>query len=652
MKHCPKCGRSYSDETLNFCLEDGEWLTELPQADEPATAVLSEGISAPGKTTLERETQIYTSGDFVANELKGHKLRSAVIATVGLIVLAGFVYGIYKFFGEKAKPPERSNAAMTTTRLTGDGKVREAAISPDGKYLAYVRLDGADRSVWLKQIQTNTNIQVVKPGELVDFYAFTFSPDGNFLYFNASVPNDAAAIYRVPSIGGSPTKVIPLAYAIQFAPDGKQISYIRFDVSTSTGGVYIANTDGSKERKLVGRGGTQFIVARPAWSPDGKWIAIVEGDDAKLPEPNLGITLISTETGDEKTLGGKWFLLDDIAWHPSGDSLLLIGTDNTQAANQLWEVSYLDGARRRLTNNLNGHTSISITADGNSVVTGELYARSAIWVSPDTKAENAKAVMPATADTWGLAWTPDNRIVFASDQTGNIEIWIMDADGANSKALTNDRFFKGIPVVSPDGRYIVFTSSLNNGNLIRIYINGGNQFVYDIQSADNPDISSDSKWVIYSAWIGGQQKIFRVPIEGGEPQQLTPDSMRVTEPRYSHDGSRFACFVNNDKTSVYDQLAIFPAEGGDPIKTFKLPPNVYISRGPVWTPDDKGITMIVAPGELQNLWVQPIEGGDPKQITNFQLPGIARRDYSRDGKRIAIVRAEGFGNAIMISNFR
>jgi hypothetical protein len=62
--------------------------------------------------------------------------------------------------------------------------------------------------------------------------------------------------------------------------------------------------------------------------------------------------------------------------------------------------------------------------------------------------------------------------------------------------------------------------------------------------------------------------------------------------------------------------------------------------------------MVVAPGEMQNLWIQPVEGGAAKPLTDFQLPGVARREYSRDGKRIAIVRAEGIGNAIMITDFR
>jgi len=541
---------------------------------------------------------------------------------------------------------------MTTTRLTGDGKVREAAVSPDGKFLAYLRVDGPERSIWLKQIQTNTNIQVAKSGELENFYGFTFTPDGNFLYFNAQAPDEPPAIYRVPSIGGSPAKMFPHAYGIQFSPDGQKISYGRYDLNTNTGGLYIANLDGSNERKLISRGGTQFLGGRPTWSPDGKWIATADGDDAMLPDPNLWITLISVDSGQESTLGEKWGRIDDISWHPSGDSLILSGLDTSQRTGQLWEVSYPDGTRRRLTDNLNGYSSVSISADGKSIVTGEIYARTAVWVSPDTKAENAKQVAEATSDSWGLSWTPDNRIVFVSDQTGDAELWITDPDGNNSKPLTNDRLFKATPVVSPDGRYIVFFSSLGSGRLVRIDINGGNPMVYEnITAADNPDISRDSRWIIYSAWRDGLQHIFRVPIDGGEPQVLTPNH-RATEPSYSSDGTRFACFIVNNETANFTDLAIFPAEGGEPIKTFKLPPNVNIGRGPVWTPDDKGITMIVSPGELQNLWLQPVEGGDAKPMTNFQLPGIARRAYSRDGKRIALTRGQGFGNAIMISNFR
>lgn len=90
----------------------------------------------------------------------------------------------------------------------------------------------------------------------------------------------------------------------------------------------------------------------------------------------------------------------------------------------------------------------------------------------------------------------------------------------------------------------------------------------------------------------------------------------------------------------------------------RIPAAVFIpaatneTRRPIWTPDDKGITRVIAEGEKQNLWLQPVDGSPSQRMTDFEVPGIARREYSRDGKRIAIMRAEGIGNAIMITGFR
>jgi TolB protein len=540
---------------------------------------------------------------------------------------------------------------MQTQRLTGDGKTRGAEISPDGKFLAYIRTEGGERSIWIKQIQTNSNIEIVKPSKLDRFDGLVFSPDGNFLYFNAETETeDAPSVYRVPTLGGIPTKILSDANRVQFSPDGRQAAFGRFSFEENATLLFVANADGSNERRIASRSGSQFFGAAPAWSPDATMIAISAGDDNV--NPPMSLMLIPVAGGEAKELGNsRWNNLEDLVWHPSGDSLIAVAAENSLSQTQLWEVSYPSGEIRRLTNNLSGYTSVSITADGKSVVTGELVAKSAVWVSPDTKPENAKPVMPSTGDTWGFSWTPDNRIVYVSDQTGDAEVWMMDADGRNGKPLTSDRVFKAVPVVSPDGRYIVYTSSAAGGQIVRVGIDGANPTVLtNLPGADNPDISLDSRWVIFSAFIDGVSKILRVSIDGGEAQALT--LYRAIEPRYSRDGTRISCFLPNEKTQNWTRLAIIPAEGGDPIKIFDVPPITNIGRGPIWTPDDKGITMIVAPGEKQNLWLQPVDGSQGKAMTNFDVPGISRREYSRDGKRIAIVRAEGVGNAIMITGFR
>jgi Tol biopolymer transport system component len=656
MKHCPKCGRSYDDETLNFCLEDGEWLQAKSDPDEPATAVMPEGTSSPGKTTLERETQIYTSGDFISNEIKSHKFRFGAIGAVALIVVVGFFYGTYKFLDRSAVSTQRTAGNMITQRLSGDGRTRSPVISPDGKFMVYVKLEGGQQSLWIKQIQTGSNVNVVKPGESDEFWGITFSRDGNFVYYNAGgrSTNETPTVFRAPTLGGfPPTKFLSNAFFVDFSPDGARISYRRADLSILKESVLVANADGSQEREVLSRLGTQYLSTPPRWSPDGKFLVVGAGDDALVPNPSVVPMLISLDAGTVTEIGQKkWEKIDDIVWHPSGDSLLADASENALLPGQIWELSFPSGEPRKITSDANGHTGISITSDGSSIVTGELSARSAVWVSPDLKPENAKQIMPATGDTWGLAWTPDGRIVYASDQSGSVEIWIMNADGSGARPLTSDKIFKLVPTVSPDGRYVVYTSASNGGELIRIDIGGGDpRILTKNNGADNPHISPDGKWVIYSAFVDGAMRILRVAIDGGEGQTLTSGAF-ATEPRYSNDGSRFACFLLDPKSLVWNKIAIYPADGGQPITTLDVPGDTNSGRGPVWTPDDMNIVVVISPGEMQELFQIPVDGSAGKQITKLGVPGIARRAYSPDGKRIAIVRAEGLGNAIMFSNFR
>jgi Tol biopolymer transport system component len=654
MKRCPKCRRDYTDETLNFCLDDGSELLDGPSvSDEHATAILGQRASSSGSisTPTEKETQVYSSGS-LSGEIRRHKFGAGAIGLIAIVILAGFAYGMYRLF-EKTPPaavtPRQNN--VETRRLTGDGKTTQAAISPDGKVLVYVKLDGERESLWIKQILTDSSVPVQTSEQITSFNSLTFSPDGNFVYFNAEGKTAGPpAVYRVPTFGGIPNKVLTNAYQISFSKDGSKIAFGRSDQVTTETSIHIANVDGSNERKLSSRTGKQFFNALPSFSPDGKLVAVSTGDDDVLPAPDEGVVLISIDDGREIELGKmKWTALTSVVWHPSGDSVIVIGSDSDVLPGQVWEVAYPSGDARRLTNNLNGYGGLSITADGNAIVTMERYTRSAVWVSPDLDPAKAKRIMPDSGDTWGLSWTTDGRIVYGSDLSGDAELWIMNSDGTSPQQLTRDRVFKGFPDVSTDGRYIVYGS---DKGMTRINIDGSDpkQLTNKGFGQDNPDISPDDKWVLYSAWVDGAQRILRVPLAGGEAMQLT--NVQSTEPRYSADGLYFACFEINEKTQELDRLGIYPADGGEAVKKFDMPVGLNITRGPIWTPDGKSITVLISRGEKVDLWAQPVDGGPLKQLTDFNAPVVARRDYSRDGKRIALVRGEGFRNAVMISGYR
>jgi Tol biopolymer transport system component len=645
MKRCPQCNRVETDEALKFCRTDGTPLViSAPLDPESATMAL------PGSRPL-----VHPSGAVISRIIKRHKVSVALIGVASLIMFAGFSYGVYRLIRTfiTTKTP-RSTSNLKTQRLTGDGKTRSAVISPDGKFLVYRRAENDKESLWIKQIQTNSTVQVVKPGELVRIFFLAFSPDANFVYFNGEgETSELPVVYRVPTLGGTPVKVLTNAHNIQFSPDGKRISFLRYDSANKEHALNVANVDGSNERKLALRTGTQAFYSNPAWSPDGKTIAVTVGDDNLLPNPTVKVVLISVADGRESDLGTTRFAyINDLAWHPTRDSLIAQGGDLSTSPSQLWEISYPAGEFRRITNNLNEYAGVSITSDGNAIVTRERQSKSSIWVSPNLDPNNAKPVMPATADTWGFAWTPDNRVVYSSDQGGDPEIWIMNSDGSAAKPLTSDRTQKSEPVVSPDGRSIVYVSAAGGSQLVKIDINGGNAMVLRRGNySDHPDISPDGKWVIYSSWVGGDSMIFRIPIEGGEPLRLT-DYISYA-PRYSPDGSTFACFIFDEKTQKWNRLAIFPSDGGQPIKVLDVPAATNTTLGgPVWTPDGLGLTVLIARGEQMNLWLQPLDGGPIRQLTNYDVPGVARRNYSRDGKQIAIVRAEAISNAVMITDFR
>src|SRR5262249_14263079 len=157
-----------------------------------------------------------------------------------------------------------------------NGQALQAAISPDGKSVVYELKDGNKRSLWLRQIATGSNVQIVAPAD-VTFYRETFSPDGNYVYYHATdQDNPSGALFQVPSFGGTPRKILDnIASPISFSPDGNRITFYRSDTAnTGEDQLMIANADGSNERKLAARKLDAFFdYGGPSWSPDGKTIA-------------------------------------------------------------------------------------------------------------------------------------------------------------------------------------------------------------------------------------------------------------------------------------------------------------------------------------------------------------------------------------------
>ncbi|HKX84836.1 MAG TPA: hypothetical protein VJL58_11490, partial [Pyrinomonadaceae bacterium] len=115
MKRCSKCHRTYTDETLNFCLDDGEWLSAESDSDEPATAILAS--EAPTRVHSAPETSSSDKGEKLTSSARG---RYLVLGVIGVVFIAAVGIGAYWLYGTRTSSQIDSVAVLPFENATGD----------------------------------------------------------------------------------------------------------------------------------------------------------------------------------------------------------------------------------------------------------------------------------------------------------------------------------------------------------------------------------------------------------------------------------------------------------------------------------------------------------------------------------------------------
>jgi len=549
-------------------------------------------------------------------------------------------------------------------RLTHTGKALDAAISPDGKFVVYILSEAGQETLWTRDLATNSNVQIVPPAE-IHYRGMTFSPDGNYVYYvktEMSHPfSSLGTVYQVPKLGGATRKVlVDVSSPVTFSPDGKRFAFVRSSRDESL--LMLANSDGTGEQKLAGlrsrdsfSGGGTFGSAvpggGPAWSPDGKVIAC----PAQIRDVRGGPTVVEVRVADGAvrpitSYKGEWNSIERVEWLRDGTGLIMCAFSSFTVNIQVWYLAYPGGESQMITHDLNQYGDVSLTADSSRLVAVQVDELSNVWVVGLNQATtNARQITNGKMDGYcGLSWMPDGRIVFAARKIKYADLWMMDGDGGNQKQLMDDPTANRFPSVTPDGRHIVFDSLGGNGGIMRMDSDGGNvKRITDRGLV--PHSSSDGKWVTYQQGQRAEASVWKVSIDGGQPVRLT-DKI-TSRPAFSPDGKQIACFYKEERTAPW-KIAIFPSEGGQPVKVFDNP--VILNRFFVfrWTPDGRAILYVDERGGVGNIWSQPVDGGKPSQVTDFKADIIYTFDLSRDGKWLAVTRGAVSGDVVMMNLLR
>jgi serine/threonine protein kinase/Tol biopolymer transport system component len=599
-----------------------------------------------------------SSAEYLIGEIRRHKRGVVIVSALGLVALTATIFGSIMFMN-RYKPIQGRllgpSPAMRITRLTDTGKATTAAISPDGNYVVYVREEEGKLGLWLRQVGSATEREIVPPmdGQIV---GTTFSRDGSLIYYTASAFASPGVLYQVPTLGGTSRKVLEnISGPVGLSRDGKRLAFIRsVEGAHHVDSLIVANVDGTGEQVLARKESPAYFDNGPTWSPDGKTVVC-----GAAVEPDFqfeSFVVIPVDGEQERWMTShRWSHVSRTVWLGDGSGLMVLALENRTTELQLWHISYPGGEVQRVTNDLNGYLadSLSITADSSALVAAQEDRSSKIWVAPTGEGEDrAKQLTDGKFDGLnGVAWTPDGKILCVLKTGDDYNIWLMNRDGTERKQLTADSYEKRLPKMSPDGRYIVFSSLHGESiNIWKMDADGSNQKQLTRGAFGElcTGFTPDGKWVLFWSWTeSGSAMISKVSIEGGEPVQLT-DYWTIW-PTISPDGKLIAAGYLDEQQGHH--LAIIPSLGGQPIKLLPLPSSMSPAFPFGWTPDSSSLVYAQKHNGVANIWGQPINGDPPRQLTNFKSDLIFGFALSADGRQFVLARGTQTRDVVLIRDF-
>ncbi|HSP32944.1 MAG TPA: hypothetical protein VLU46_01355, partial [Thermoanaerobaculia bacterium] len=471
----------------------------------------------------------------------GRRRRTPVVAILVLAVVLAAI-AAFTFFRRHPETP-RATASLNVQRVTARGVVTSVAISPDGKYAAYSSLDNVLR---LRQLATGQELDLVNaaPNGL---WGQTFTPDGSAIVYGSKDPDSAVgAFYRIATIGGRPEHLIDgMESPPTFSPDGKRMAWVRAEFPRQMeSALMVANSDGSNARALVTRKPPEQFApcffCGPSWSPDGRLIAVAVTRD--LEPRTAQLLVVDAATGSEHALvKGRWQSISQAAWLPDGSAIAFVGADQVKDLTQMqvWLVSYPSGVVRRVTNELVGYRGVSISADGQSLLTVAFDVTAQIWAVPLDGHGQPKRISSGKFDGWeGMACVPDGRVVYTTIEDKSPALFIMNADGTGRVPLTRDGFDNRLPTAFRDG--IAYISSNPAGSdvcFIRFDGEGRRVVVHGVDVSPIA-VSPDARSLIFVR----NRRLWRVRIDGTPSAPAPLTSGVASGATWSPSGDRIAFF--------------------------------------------------------------------------------------------------------------
>ncbi len=615
--------------------------------DLPFAPIAARGTASTPPPTTPTTTPASSDTQLVVGLVKRHRL--AVLLAIGGVagaIAAGFWLANR---GASVPTPASPATALQIQPLTFTGNTALGALSPDGKFVAYLRRESRDNfenALWVRQLTTQSDVQVVPivPGR--EFVGLVVTPDGSYVDFVAREKGVTQPdLWRVPLLGGTPRRIVTGVWsATGWAPDGRHMAFIRSKAEDNT--VVVADADGANERVVATRSVSQRfvnttvhsrILARPAWSIDGRSLLVLGSSRLAERQSNpWEMVLIDVAVGTETRVVPLDKLAPaDAAWLDERHALLSGFMPGRQWA--LYRADLATGALAPVTQDLMSLHGVSFTPDRQAVVTTRLDRRFGVWVG-DGAGGAMTEIVPEGPANQRVALDRGGGLVYEAATTSGTGVFAIGPDQRAPSLVVDDA---RQPTITGDGKTVVFQRTGAKPGLYRVNVDGSGLAIL-LEGSVAPDalILPDDRTVLCRTNLSGIYSLWSVPLVGGAPRELLhrPFSSLSASP----DGRRLmfgAGLVN-----------------GRPIyMVCDLPdctnPREFAGRPGQWTPDGRGIAFSDNT-DPKNIWVQPIDGGAPRPLTRFTDKTINDFAWSPDGTRLAITRGTALADIVLIKGIR
>lgn len=578
-----------------------------------------------------------------------------IIASIILLIIPtiGYIFRsrIAAFF---RKPIE----SVKFTKLTDTGNLSNAAFSPDGNFLAFVRGD----KIFLKDVVSSKEIPLDIPN-VSAFGSLQFSADGNFLYFrNNTAPFSSSKILRTSRFGGDMQVIAEKSIAsFSLSPDNKFLAYYSFRLPEMTVQLLIKNLETKEEKQITEpiAAGALCRTCAPAWSPDGKKIIHVN----QVMGSQIGrLDVIDVETGKPEVINlPRLRNFEQAAWFPDGKSFVISASADGRFFH-LWKVFYPDGEVQALTVGLSSYNKPIISADGKKIMALQSIENSNLFTAESSNLNEQKQITTGNSNRFGqisLTWADNERIIYSSQPEGELSenLWLTDVDGRAKKQVTNESGFAA-NAPSTDGKFIYYNINRNRvANISRVSINGENLTEITNESDGSrrsPQITADGNWLYYVFYNPTGSKIMRRNLaEQKEEIFIENENLRcgfilMLSPDEKYLACRNWASQTFDAEKYNAEIAVFSTENKADVRFLQIN---YNPTPLGFSPDSQAIEFISNFGEGTQIMRLGLGETDAKPILQMPKDYIFNFAWSKDGKKLALSRGQQYRDAVLLSEF-